>query len=231
MITDITKILPKHYRKFEYDAYSPGRIPLPKNSSPRVYLNFARSDFSESATSRGRVNALANAKRALHFQVDLITNALGINKLHNAKHLSFPQKIAFCRDCGVTSPSILQKLNRVRNKAEHEYSIPTKTQVCDYIDIIELFLAATDRILYQFPEELNCIFNSRTNLSLPDISTILMPIGEGLLYLHYHPGHLTDFDTMNVYDWRKKHSIKIYVKDGFPYYQWVQFLLEKSEKW
>lgn len=231
MITDINKILPKCYRKYENDSFSPERIPLPNNVSPRNYFNYARTDFAESNSSRNRVNALANAKRALHFQIDLITNALGIQKLYNEKRINFPQKLSFCKDCGVTSPSILQKLNKLRNKAEHEYSIPTKMQVEDYLDIVELFLAATDRILNQFPAHISFIFNSRTNQSLPNISSIFSPIGEGLLYLCYHPGQTDDLHSMNVYDWMKKYSIKVTVKDGDPYYHWVRFVLAKMQEW
>lgn len=231
MITDVNKILPKYYRKYENDSFSPERIPLPSNVSPRNYFNYARTDFTESNTSRSRVNALSNAKRALHFQVELLTNAFGIQKLYSGKKINFPQRLSFCKDCGVTSPSILQKLNKLRNKAEHEYSIPTKMQVEDHLDIVELFLAATDRIINQFPGHISFIFNSRTNQSLPDISSIFVPIGEGMLYLCYHPGHTDGLSSMNVFDWMKKYSIKISIKDGEPYYSWIRFVLIKMQEW
>lgn len=231
MITDIKKILPKYYKKYENDNFSPENIPISNNASPRYYLNYARKDLSESNTSRNRVNALSNAKRALHFQIDIITRALGIQKLYNKSIINFPQKLSFCKDCGVTSPSILQKLNKVRNKLEHEYSIPTKTQVSDYLDIVELFLAATDRIVNQFPAHIGFIFNSRTNKSLPNISSIFLPIAEGMIYLHYHPGHSDELKTMDVFEWMKKFSIKISVKDGDPYYQWVKFVIAKMQEW
>jgi hypothetical protein len=38
---------------------------------------------------------------------------------------------------------------------EHEYYIPTRDEAEDFIDVVELFLSATDRLLDDFPIELS----------------------------------------------------------------------------
>jgi hypothetical protein len=113
-------VLPEYYTRFEAGSYSLTRVELQKNVSPRIYLEFALADLAEKSTARTRVNALSNAKRALHFQVDLITQAFGIERLPQSKRNNFNQKIDFLRNLGVTGPEILRKLNKVRNAVEHD---------------------------------------------------------------------------------------------------------------
>lgn len=39
----------------------------------------------------------------------------------------------------------------MRNLVEHEFIVPNKDQVIDFIDIVALFNASTERYLYNFP--------------------------------------------------------------------------------
>jgi hypothetical protein len=220
-----TIALPEYYKGLELGGNGWEQIPLKKNISPRVYFNFAQADLQEKSTSRSRVNALSNAKRALHYQVDIISNALGIEHLGTKKRLDFPQKLDFCKDCGVSSPRIIRRLNKLRNVVEHDYLIPTVTQVQDYLDIVELFLAATDRIVFQFPTDIEFIFQKKVRKNLPEISYVMFPMGKGMIYLHCHPGHIEEIKEMDFFEWMKKHSIKVPVSAGETYYKWVQFLL------
>jgi hypothetical protein len=82
-------ILSEHYTRFEAGSPSLTRVELPKNVSPRLYLEFAQADLAEKSTARTRVNALSNAKRALHFQIDLITQSFGIERLPQSKRSNF----------------------------------------------------------------------------------------------------------------------------------------------
>lgn len=127
-------------------------LSMPSEPTPRTYLTFAQGDLSEADSKRNRVNALSNAKRALHFQVDLLSEALGIEHAKLGKRLSFPQKLEFCANCGVVSPRILNKLNRLRNTVEHDYYLPTKDQAEDFVDVVELFLEGTNQFVRSFPD-------------------------------------------------------------------------------
>jgi hypothetical protein len=211
-------VLPDYYRGIEPIPPSWEKVPLKKNLSPRVYFDFAQADLHDKSTSRSRVNALSNAKRALHYQVDLISRALGIEQLETKKRLDFPHKLDFCKECGISSPSIIRRLNKIRNVVEHDYIIPTITQVQDYMDVVELFLAATDRVIYQFPTYMEFTYAKKVNEKLPEIRNILFPIGKGIIYLHYHPGHVEELNDMDVYEWERKYSIKVQAGIGEIYF-------------
>jgi hypothetical protein len=120
---------------------------------PKTYLSFATQDLSQPNTDRSRINALANAKRAIQCQVEIIAAAFGLHKLPSGERQHFPQKLEFCKRCGVIGPRVLNKLNYVRNQMEHEYHVPARDEVEDFVDVAELFLDATNYILYHFPIE------------------------------------------------------------------------------
>ena len=120
-------------------------------SSPQLYLDFATSDLSDPDSTRNRVNALSNAKRALHFRIDLLADALGFDDSPFKKKNNFPEKLEFCGKCGVVAPRILGKVNRVRNALEHEYYLPARDETENFVDVTELFLAATDYLFSSFP--------------------------------------------------------------------------------
>jgi hypothetical protein len=136
---------PKDYKGIEVTSYTSKEIEVSEDVSPRAYLLFAVADLQASNDERSRVNALSNAKRALHFQVELIAKAYGFTKMH--KRTSFYEKLEFCRKCGIVGPRILGKINKLRNAVEHAYHLPAQTEVEDFVDVVELFLTATDRYL------------------------------------------------------------------------------------
>ncbi len=135
------------------DGYVVGSkiIVVPSDRSPRMFLNFANADLSDGESVRSRVNALSNAKRALHFQVELIAEALGFAKSPFKKRNNFPEKLDFCGKCGVVAPRILGKLNASRNALEHEYYLPSRDESENFVDVTTLFIAATDHLLEVYP--------------------------------------------------------------------------------
>jgi hypothetical protein len=126
-------------------------VKAPVGRSPQTYVDFATADLLEQNSKRTRVNAISNAKRALHFQVDLLSDALGFNQSPLRKRNNFPEKLNFCGKCGIVAPRILEKINRQRNALEHDYYIPTRPQSEDFLDVVMLFLGATNRLLAFFP--------------------------------------------------------------------------------
>ncbi len=139
-------------------------VDAPGDRSARTYVDFADADLLDPDSKRTRVNAMSNAKRALHFQVDLLADALGFKQSPFKRKNSFPEKLDFCGKCGVVAPRILGKLNKLRNSLEHEYYMPARSESEDFLDVVTLFLHATDRLLEHFP----CSVDLQTPDLFPD---------------------------------------------------------------
>ncbi len=127
-----------------------GTLPntLASTISPRQYLEYAQEDLRQTESARTLINALGHAKRAIHMQADIVLTALQRKHLF---HISFPNKIEALSQCGVVAPSVLRRLNQLRNTVEHEYSVPSRSEVEDATDIGQLFVEATDYLLRLFP--------------------------------------------------------------------------------
>jgi len=126
---------------FKHDAHAPG-----------VYLEFARADLSDTDCARSRVNALSNAKRALHWQAEALTDALGFRRWPRARPKHFPSRLEFLSECLLVTPAILKKLNTLRNEVEHRYVVPERGTLEDYVDVVELYLASSDPLVGAFPD-------------------------------------------------------------------------------
>lgn len=152
--------------------------------TPEKYLAFAREEL-EISNERARINAISHAKRALHCQVELLSNALGFEKSKSHRMRTFPQRLDFCIRCGVMGPSILRKLNRVRNTMEHEYDVPSLEETVDFSDVVELFLGATDRLITSFPEGLEMDSGDQEFCGVDrSLLIINFPPFEGLIKIH-----------------------------------------------
>jgi len=211
---------PKEYENCELDGFSSGHIAMPPEPRPATYLAFSQDDLNDPDSQRTRVNALSNAKRALHFQVDLISEALGIEHTNLKNKGSFPVKLKFCVDCGVVGPRILTKLNRLRNAVEHDYYLPTKDEAEDFVDVVELFLGATNSLIRNFPDWLEMVSSEKRADGT-----------EKLVHIEFSPntGVISVKDTeSNGKNESKEFEFK--AEDGEVYYRWVSFILSKSQR-
>ena len=156
---------------------------------PSTYLEYARRDAEECGEPRSRINAVGNAKRAFHLQVERLCDAFGWKKVGKRRNPNFGTLLDYLGQCGVLSPNILRKLNSTRNKVEHEYIVPETSQVEDYLDIVELFLMATKDLLDRFPEgieyELLNDDDYDPSLQLPEPIAISIKLIEGGISLKY----------------------------------------------
>ena len=87
-------MLPENYLKPE-DRIAPGAyspIVINENIRPQTYLKYAIQDFESDQGDRSYVNAFANAKRAIHFQTDIISKAFGIDGLPKKDRKNFPKE-------------------------------------------------------------------------------------------------------------------------------------------
>nr|WP_294994541.1 hypothetical protein [uncultured Sediminibacterium sp.] len=110
--------------------------------SPQQYHSYAQKDM-ESAMDHKLINALGNAKRAIHCQVDLILESFGFYQNERNRFWPFPTKLSKITAIGVSAPAILLRLNNARNIMEHDYSNPSEEQVMDCIDTAQIFIGST----------------------------------------------------------------------------------------
>jgi len=112
------------------------------------YLDFAVKDLESGDSKKNRVNAVSNAKRALHRRIDTLIHYFWLGFKSQQKRWNFPTKIHTLEKLGIATPDVLSKLNKHRNLIEHEYQEPPeKDQIKDFIGMVELFLSSTNPFL------------------------------------------------------------------------------------
>jgi len=167
--------------------------------------------------TRNIINAIGNAKRALHLQVETICVGYG----YKSKSKDFPPKLSFLKDLGIVAPKIIEKLNRIRNRIEHEYYCPNLDETNDFIDVVELFLYATFDFIAIFPDE--TIFeigdgdNSKeahTNTGLPEHIRIEIKKNAGKLSVY----------NLHWFDGREEELILAVDVSQKEYFEWVRKL-------
>jgi hypothetical protein len=124
-----------------YDSGITGSLDLPWDLSASSFLGFADADLTAGADARCLVNALSNAKRALHCQVDSILYALGLHG--ETRFLNFPAKLELLTKLGVVTRRALVRVNQSRNVMEHEYAVPRENEVQLFVDVVAFFIEAT----------------------------------------------------------------------------------------
>lgn len=146
------------------------------NITPKEYLSYSKVDL-DAQYGHHLINALCNAKRAFHCQLDII-----LKKLARKTANSFPGKKKLLEELGIITPRILEKLNKQRNILEHEYTRPSLEEVSDFLDITELFIEYTNKYVYTL--KYNCTFENIT-METPrlDISYITKTGNFEILYL------------------------------------------------
>ncbi len=223
-------ILPENFKGYTFGVTSCEKIDYPQEIDPRTYIRFSEEDIVHGSDARSNINAISNAKKALHLQVELLSKAFGNEKLTKKASHGFHNKLEFCQNCGLTAPNIIRKINRVRNLTEHEYYVPNKPEVDDFIDIVSLFLSATDNFLHLFPSEIEFSFSEKTKPDLPDIVGLDFPPSEGIIYLILKPSkeQRANLTGDQIVEWQKINSLKIVASDSEPYFTWVRFIVENS---
>lgn len=198
------------YLNYSNKDYDPefNELAVDSKVTPIDYLEFARQDIDVNDSDRSRINAYSNAKRALHFQIDLLIDAFGINSSNN---LSFPRKLDLCEKSGITTPKILKKINLLRNKVEHDYLVPEKSEVEDAIDVVELFLNSTNRFFCRFPD----------NIVFPDANAIIFGCsGIFNAKLIKYKGEI----VLALHDEEDNYSSKSFFAPSDEFFTWLYFI-------
>jgi hypothetical protein len=140
----------------QFDPDGGSGYSCPFKMEPEDFITFAKADFFR-ADTKGLINALSNAKRAIDCQVDGFLVAIGLNpecldRQLGKEGIQFinsgssvkegPLKFRLLQALGFATPSIISRMRRLRNLLEHEYKVPRKKDVSDAIDVAELFVHA-----------------------------------------------------------------------------------------
>ncbi|MFC7489449.1 MULTISPECIES: hypothetical protein [unclassified Knoellia] len=118
-------------------------LPVATQVTADDYLAYAKSDLAGDG-NQGPINALGNAKRSLHLMIDTLLQNYGM--LAQNTKLRFPEKLGLLDDVGLISFNVFRKLNLERNLAEHEYTVPSRGQVEDFVDVCHLLRLAIERL-------------------------------------------------------------------------------------
>lgn len=110
---------------------------------PQEYLEFARLDLNEDSL-RGHINALSNAKRALSCRIDEVIAISNLKYFSDKYRWSLPYKLQVLNTLDVKAPQVLKTyISDRRNVVEHEYVKPASDEIRILLDIVELFIAAS----------------------------------------------------------------------------------------
>jgi len=121
------------------------------------YLEFAKSDL-KSGYKSGLVNALSNAKRCFHYQIDRLLYRYALRKAFSKR--DFPQKLEVLSELHIISGTLLRVFNRERNTMEHNYTSPSREIVEGSIDLCDLLLLATERFIENTPGRMRVKFRN-----------------------------------------------------------------------
>ncbi|WP_157510845.1 hypothetical protein [Frateuria sp. Soil773] len=183
----------------------PVRYPV-ANLWPATYLHYAQLDFNQADGQRSWVNAVSNAKRALHYQVEALAVAFGSRRI--GLRDSFPKKLDFLGSCGVISPTIIRRINRLRNRIEHDYHLPTEDEALEYLEIVELYLGATHFTATYFPgyveaELIDDDEEYQESWNFPKVLKIHLTEGEGKLAIDANGARIfsAEVGTPEYFEW------------------------------
>ncbi len=109
----------------------------PEKIEPLDYIHFSKSDLL-SQDLRGAINALNNAKRAIHLLIDCFLEVIGIFSLYRKDN--FPNKLAIIDKLEAFPVSLIKNLNSKRNIVEHEYKAISVEEAQAFVEIAEIFV-------------------------------------------------------------------------------------------
>ncbi|NFG24362.1 hypothetical protein FDF86_01720 [Clostridium botulinum] len=176
--------------------------------TPEDFLEFAKEDY-RNLDNRGLVGVLSNSKRAIDCQVDWIISYLGFDYL-NFNEKNYPNikkvindfekdisydntisfKLRFIQALEIAPTFLISKIRKFRNRLEHEYIVPKENEAKEAIEIAELFINATQNIIWHkfFSDYCisNCEYDSKYKTPYIIVSFDLRCSEEGAINLHYN---------------------------------------------
>ncbi|OCH12421.1 hypothetical protein [Aliivibrio fischeri] len=103
--------------------------------TPREYLRFAEDELNRN-TPVSLINCVSHLKRALDCQLDTFFEVYNLRDLFKKRNVKIEKKLQFIGAIGFFNSRSLIRLNNIRNKMEHHYSIPDIQDIEVYFDLI-----------------------------------------------------------------------------------------------
>jgi hypothetical protein len=152
---------------------------FPFQWTPTEFLEFAENDLKQKGP-QAAANALANAKRALDCQLDYFLKTYGLSQIATNLRWTTSSKISLMDDLGIVPQSIFHKVNKARNDLEHRYDLPSVLTAENSIEIVGIFVAATD--MYLFPARISTYYEIKEGqggLTAPLLAELQLVLLEG----------------------------------------------------
>ena len=165
----------------DFQHYSWGWIAQKYEVTADKYLEYSISDLKDGHSSRHLINAISNAKKALHIRMEEIAIGFGYQDGSN----KFPRMCNYVRQCGFVAPRVLDRINAHRNKVEHDYVVPSLEDVEVYIDIVTLFLASTRKWMERCVDEVKINHGVLDETGKFELESISYNWGKGEIKLSY----------------------------------------------
>lgn len=103
--------------------------------TPKDFLKYAQIDLHEN-NIKGKVGVISNLKRALDCELDMFFEAINLKDIFNKYNLKFERKTQFLSDIGMFPNKSVNKLNQIRNKMEHQFTIPSVGDLEVYYELV-----------------------------------------------------------------------------------------------
>lgn len=175
--------------------------------SAEEYLQYARDDLSAQGEA-SLINALGNAKRCMDYQVNRLLFRYALWKPEDKAHL--PEKIELLEEFGILSGRLLRRFNRERNAMEHGFSTPTKDTVEGAMELCDLLLLSTERLLDETPLTIRLKYRSDAR----DLLWLLEPGASSIRKFRVNGASLTrrgpcPYYSDSIYDLRVTESRRL----------------------
>lgn len=139
-----------HPADLESEVLESSYSPCPFANTPTNLLSQGNASLQQEGSQSG-VNGLSFAKRALDCQLDWFLAGFELNGLAEKERWSTSKKIDLFGNLGLVPVNILHRINKVRNDIEHRYQNVSPAAAENALDVVELFLSATNRRVSHVP--------------------------------------------------------------------------------
>ncbi|XTR39052.1 hypothetical protein ACQQ2T_06595 [Paraclostridium tenue] len=130
----------KYYKYLEGDGGRGSVCSIPRfDLYSRDYLRFAQKSLDQGEND-GLINCVSNLKRAMDCELDTFLFIIDLYNIFKKKNLKVEQKLKFIETIGLFSSKSLERLNKVRNKMEHEYKVPNLIDIEMYFELVEALI-------------------------------------------------------------------------------------------
>lgn len=119
----------------------------PDGIEPRKYIQYAKADLI-TKDIRGAINAIGNAKRAVHLLIGSLLEISGL--AHNFSPKKFPQKLNIIERAEFFPTVLINNLNDERNIIEHEYKKINYDEAKKFVAAAEMLQLLCYPILKRF---------------------------------------------------------------------------------